>query len=123
MVEVKELVVETAFKRPWFLNVWICANKACDTRICHQLAQNKKGRWIIPPAFLRDYTFASMLQFHAESSQNTPPQEFSKQNTLRMKEIEGYSAKEISEALGCSRPSVYQLLEKAKKKAAEYLAE
>ena len=42
---------------------------------------------------------------------------------LRMKEMEGYSTKAIADALGCSLPRVYQLLEEAKKKAREYLAE
>ena len=42
---------------------------------------------------------------------------------LRMKEMEGYPAKEIAEVLGCSLPRVYQLLEEAKKKARVYLAE
>ncbi len=42
---------------------------------------------------------------------------------LRMKEIEGYSAEEIKETLGCSLPRVYQLLDEAKKLAREYLEE
>ena len=42
---------------------------------------------------------------------------------LRMKEMEDYSTKAIADAPGCSLPRVYQLLEEAKKKAREYLAE
>ncbi|MBR0513617.1 MAG: hypothetical protein IJK06_05125 [Clostridia bacterium] len=42
---------------------------------------------------------------------------------LRMKEIEGYSAKEISDTLGCSLPRVYQLVDEAKYKARKYLEE
>ena len=43
--------------------------------------------------------------------------------TLKMKKLMGYSVQEIAAELNCSQPRVYQLLDRAKELAREYLAD